>query len=61
MQAAEVEVASDRHGEVNEAEKVLFSYGYGANIPTTAKQRMKQSVHLARRYFSYRYIRVLCV
>ncbi|XP_068785759.1 progesterone-induced-blocking factor 1 isoform X2 [Struthio camelus] len=32
-----------------EAEKVLFSYGYGANVPTTAKRRLKQSVHLARR------------
>ncbi|NXI26443.1 PIBF1 factor, partial [Sterrhoptilus dennistouni] len=32
-----------------EAERVLFSYGYGANIPTTAKRRLKQSVHLARR------------
>ncbi|XP_077984263.1 progesterone-induced-blocking factor 1-like [Glandiceps talaboti] len=33
----------------NEAERVLFSYGYGANIPTTSKRRLKQSVHLARR------------
>ncbi|XP_056411481.1 progesterone-induced-blocking factor 1 [Hyla sarda] len=32
-----------------EAERVLFSFGYGANIPTTAKRRLKQSVHLARR------------
>ncbi|NXA14047.1 PIBF1 factor, partial [Sapayoa aenigma] len=32
-----------------EAERVLFSYGYGANVPTTAKRRLKQSVHLARR------------
>ncbi|NWT50627.1 PIBF1 factor, partial [Erythrocercus mccallii] len=32
-----------------EAERILFSYGYGANIPTTAKRRLKQSVHLARR------------
>ncbi|XP_035417117.1 progesterone-induced-blocking factor 1 [Cygnus atratus] len=42
MQTAEVE------DEV-EAERVLFSYGYGANVPTTAKRRLKQSVHLARR------------
>ncbi|XP_026060287.1 progesterone-induced-blocking factor 1 isoform X3 [Carassius auratus] len=42
MQAAEME-------NEDEAERVLFSYGYGANIPTTAKRRMKQSVHLARR------------
>nr|CAB3264851.1 progesterone-induced-blocking factor 1-like [Phallusia mammillata] len=48
MQAAEVEVTGGQD-KVNEAEKVLFSYGYGANIPTTAKQRMKQSLHLARR------------
>ncbi|KAM9388327.1 progesterone-induced-blocking factor 1 [Phaethornis superciliosus] len=32
-----------------EAERVLFSYGYGAHVPTTAKRRLKQSVHLARR------------
>ncbi|XP_030636603.1 progesterone-induced-blocking factor 1 [Chanos chanos] len=42
MQAAEME-------NENEAERVLFSYGYGANVPTTAKRRLKQSVHLARR------------
>ncbi|KFP80224.1 Progesterone-induced-blocking factor 1, partial [Acanthisitta chloris] len=42
LQTAEVE------DEV-EAERVLFSYGYGANVPTTAKRRLKQSVHLARR------------
>ena len=24
-----------------EAEKVLFSYGYGANVPSTAKRRMQ--------------------
>lgn len=33
----------------DEAERVLFSYGYGANVPTTAKRRLKQSIHLARR------------
>ncbi|CAL1531375.1 unnamed protein product [Lymnaea stagnalis] len=42
MQAAEVEDEKD-------AEKVLFSYGYGANVASTAKRRMQQSVHLARR------------
>ncbi|KAK3100601.1 hypothetical protein FSP39_022354 [Pinctada imbricata] len=42
MQAAEVE-------DDQEAEKVLFSYGYGANVPTTSKRRLQQSVHLARR------------
>ncbi|XP_006784053.1 progesterone-induced-blocking factor 1 [Neolamprologus brichardi] len=42
MQAAEIE-------SEEEAERVLFSYGYGANVPTTAKRRLKQSVHLARR------------
>lgn len=25
-----------------EAEKVLFSYGYGANVPTTSKRRLQQ-------------------
>lgn len=42
MQAAEVENEED-------AEKVLFSYGYGANVASTTKRRMQQSVHLARR------------
>lgn len=42
MQAAEME-------SEDEAERVMFSYGYGANVPTTAKRRLKQSVHLARR------------
>ncbi|KAK3597678.1 hypothetical protein CHS0354_040054 [Potamilus streckersoni] len=42
MQAAEVE-------DEKEAEKVLFSYGYGANVPSTSKRRLQQSVHLARR------------
>nr|XP_060490189.1 progesterone-induced-blocking factor 1 [Panthera onca] len=42
MQTAEIE-------NEDEAERVLFSYGYGANVPTTAKRRLKQSVHLARR------------
>lgn len=42
MQAAEIE-------SEEEAERVLFSYGYGANVPTTAKRRLKQSIHLARR------------
>lgn len=42
MQAAEVE-------NEEEAERVLFSYGYGANVPSTSKRRLQQSVHLARR------------
>ncbi|KAK7096662.1 progesterone-induced-blocking factor 1-like [Littorina saxatilis] len=42
LQAAEVD-------NENEAEKVLFSYGYGANVPSTAKRRMQHSVQLARR------------
>ncbi|XP_078258403.1 progesterone-induced-blocking factor 1 [Rhinoraja longicauda] len=42
MQSAEMEDEDD-------AERVLFSYGYGANVPTTVKRRLKQSVHLARR------------
>ncbi|XP_041358363.1 progesterone-induced-blocking factor 1-like [Gigantopelta aegis] len=45
MQAAEVEDEQD-------AERVLFSYGYGANVPSTAKRRLQQSVHLARRVLS---------
>ncbi|XP_062865690.1 progesterone-induced-blocking factor 1 isoform X2 [Trichomycterus rosablanca] len=36
MQAAEMQ-------NEDEAERVLFSYGYGANVPTTARRRMKQS------------------
>ncbi|KAL7983932.1 hypothetical protein Chor_000808, partial [Crotalus horridus] len=35
MQTAELE-------NEDEAERVLFSYGYGANVPTTAKRRLKQ-------------------
>ncbi|XP_067663556.1 progesterone-induced-blocking factor 1-like [Haliotis asinina] len=42
MQAAEVDNEED-------AERVLFSYGYGANVPSTSKRRLQQSVHLARR------------
>ncbi|XP_059935809.1 progesterone-induced-blocking factor 1 isoform X2 [Mesoplodon densirostris] len=42
MQTAEIE-------NEDEAERIIFSYGYGANVPTTAKRRLKQSVHLARR------------
>ncbi|KAG6931870.1 progesterone immunomodulatory binding factor 1 [Chelydra serpentina] len=55
MQTAEME-------NEDEAERILFSYGYGANVPTTAKRRLKQRyvshfgkhcssyiVHLARR------------
>ena len=30
-------------GDVDDdAERVLFSYGYGANVPTTTKRRLKQ-------------------
>ena len=25
-----------------DAERVLFAYGYGANVPSTAKRRMQQ-------------------
>ena len=28
---------------------MLFSYGYGANIVTSAKRRIQQNVHLTRR------------
>lgn len=33
----------------SEAERVLFSYGYGASLPTSAKRRLQHSVHLAKR------------
>ncbi|XP_016280468.1 progesterone-induced-blocking factor 1 isoform X2 [Monodelphis domestica] len=36
IQTAEIE-------NEEEAERVLFSYGYGANVPTTAKRRLQQS------------------
>ncbi|XP_069858959.1 progesterone-induced-blocking factor 1 isoform X1 [Dipodomys merriami] len=42
MQTAEIE-------NEEEAERILYAYGYGANVPTTARRRLKQSVHLARR------------
>ncbi|XP_025087793.1 progesterone-induced-blocking factor 1-like [Pomacea canaliculata] len=42
LQAAEID-------NEQEAEKVLFSYGYGANVPSTTKRRMQHSVQLARR------------
>ncbi|XP_066920860.1 progesterone-induced-blocking factor 1-like [Clytia hemisphaerica] len=42
MQAAEMTDEGD-------SERVLFAYGYGANVPSTAKRRMQQSVQLARR------------
>ena len=52
LQAAEVQVneEDDDDCKPNQAERVLFSYGYGANVPSNAKRRMKQSVQLARRY-----------
>ncbi|CAF4553507.1 unnamed protein product, partial [Rotaria sp. Silwood2] len=42
MQAAQVENDGD-------ANKILFSYGYGASLPTSAKRRLQHSVHLAKR------------
>jgi progesterone-induced-blocking factor 1 len=33
----------------NDANKILFSYGYGASLPTSAKRRLQHSVHLAKR------------
>uniref|UniRef100_T1IU59 Progesterone-induced-blocking factor 1 n=1 Tax=Strigamia maritima TaxID=126957 RepID=T1IU59_STRMM len=36
-------------GDNDEAERIMFSFGYGANVPTTAKRRLQQSVQLARR------------
>lgn len=35
----------------DEAERVLFSYGYGANVPTTAKRRLKQRSEWRRSCF----------
>lgn len=32
-----------------ESDNILFSYGYGASLPTAAKRRLQHSVHLARR------------
>jgi progesterone-induced-blocking factor 1 len=32
-----------------DADKILFSYGYGASLPTSAKRRLQHSVHLAKR------------
>ncbi|GAB1597419.1 progesterone-induced-blocking factor 1-like isoform X2 [Argonauta hians] len=42
LQAAEI-------SDPENAEKVLLAYGYGANVPTNAKRRLKQSIDLARR------------
>ena len=36
-------------GEDSDAERVLVAFGYGANLPTTSKRRLQQSVQLARR------------
>ena len=33
----------------HDADKILFSYGYGASLPTSAKRRLQHSVHLAKR------------
>lgn len=35
--------------EDSDAERVLVAFGYGANLPTTSKRRLQQSVQLARR------------
>lgn len=32
-----------------DADRILFSYGYGASLPTAAKRRLQHSVHLAKR------------
>lgn len=34
-----------------DAEKVMFSYGYGANVPTTARRRLQQRYDSAGNYF----------
>ncbi|CAF1259480.1 unnamed protein product [Rotaria sordida] len=33
----------------NDANKILFSYGYGASLSTSTKRRLQHSVHLAKR------------
>lgn len=30
-----------------DAERVLFAYGYGANVPSTAKRRMQQRYEIS--------------
>lgn len=42
LQAAE-------NADTGDPDKMLMSYGYGANIVTTAKKRIQQNVHLTRR------------
>lgn len=58
MQAAQGNVLSFRSSQFqfdllvendSDAERVLFSYGYGASLPTAAKRRLQHSVHLAKR------------
>jgi hypothetical protein len=48
-QVAESSVESG--GEISESQvdRVLLSYGYGANIVMNAKKRIQQNVHLTRR------------
>ena len=48
-QVAETSVESG--GEISESQvdRVLLSYGYGANIVMNAKKRIQQNVHLTRR------------
>ena len=42
---------SSESGNINEseAEKLLMSYGYGANIMMNSKRRIQQNVHLTKR------------
>uniref|UniRef100_H3AIX3 Progesterone immunomodulatory binding factor 1 n=1 Tax=Latimeria chalumnae TaxID=7897 RepID=H3AIX3_LATCH len=53
MQAAEME-------NEDEAEQVLFSYGYGANVPTTAKRRLKQRCNLGVASLTAKEKQLLC-
>lgn len=51
MQAAEMENEQD-------AERVLFSFGFGTSVPSTSRRRMQQSVQLARRVLKLERINV---
>jgi hypothetical protein len=44
-------VCQGERGEMNEAdaERLLLSYGYGANIMLSSKRRIQQNVHLTKR------------
>ena len=39
----------DENFDETQAEKMLLSYGYGANIMLNSKRRIQQNVHLTKR------------